>query len=791
MAGQAGALSTGPSRERLSTGWLFGGSVPLPGPEDGLNPEVVREYSRADLDDSGWSAISLPHTVTPLSWELWSAGTWEKVWAYRRPITIESRGGDRFFLDFDGAVTSATVTFNDVVLGEHRGGYLPFSFEVTELVREGSGNLLAVILDSRFNINVPPNAPDMVASSSIDFYQPGGIPRDVWLRRVPQTYVASIATTHSAVLDPSRRSSTFGISIDSAVARTSAQLVVELVNADGDVIAGTTHSIEALDLGTTEVALELSGLERVELWDVDSPTLYTVVASLTLEGEEVSSLSLRTGYRDAEFRKDGFFLNGKRRYLMGVNRHEYFPFAGFAMPARVHRRDAEIIRNELNCLMVRCAHYPQTTAFLDACDELGLLVWEESPGWHYIGNSDWQDSAVRDITEMIARDRHRPSIVVWGARLNETPDSPAFYARTEALVKSLDPTRATSGATCGDYSRSMNFQHDVFSYDDYNTRLDDEGQRRPDLLPPVEDRPYLVSESVAARSSPTTHYRRSETPAVQQHQALDYANAHNDAQGDKRYSGLLAWLAFDYNSPRGNGRRGVRMTGLTDIFRIPKPGAATYRAQISPKVRVVIEPAFAWESTQFGNIRGYNDRPELQVFGPDSPALIASNCDRLEIFLGGEKVADSYPDRERFPHLDYAPFFVDLGPGKRSPALRIDGYLGDDLALSRSFEAGRDRDRLVVAPDDGSLVADGVDATRVVIGIADRYGNLRTSCGTQAIIQLSGPAELIGEPTLYLDDTGAVAAVWVRTVADEAGEIIVRVEAPGFGSETATIRSTR
>jgi beta-galactosidase len=777
----------GHGRTRLNSGWLFGGSVLFPGPEDTLDPAVVAEYSRADLDDTAWEPVTLPHTVVPLSWRLWNAADWEKVWAYRRPLRLEADAQTRTFLDFDGVVTSVIVSVNDVVVGEHRGGYLPFSFEITDQLRPDGHNTVAVILDSRFNLNVPPNAPDSVPSSSIDFYQPGGIVRDVWLRTVPTSFVRSVATTHHDVLDPARRRSTFVVTMDSSRPALDASVEITLVARDRTAVAFVSVQLGDLPLGERDIEIELEDLQDVQLWDVDRPTLYDATTTLHAEGIE-HSLILRTGFREATFRPDGFFLNGRRRYLLGVNRHDYFPFAGFAMPDRVHSRDAQILRDELNCVMVRCSHYPHHPAFLDACDELGLLVWEESPGWHFIGDSDWQDAAVAQITDMIDRDRHRPSIVLWGARLNETPDRPLLYARTEALVKALDPTRATTGATHGDYSRRSVFQHDVFAYDDYNTRLDERGERRPDLLEPIDGRPYLVSESVAARSSPTTHYRRNEVAEVQQHQALDYANAHNDAQADPRYAGLLAWIGFDYQSPRGNGRRGLRHTGLTDTFRVPKAGAALYRSQVSPSVRVVVEPAFTWDPPLRSRAHGYADRPEASEWGPGAEAMICSNCDRVAVYLDGEIVADATPDRDRFPHLAYPPSFVDLtrlGAGE----LRIDGIVDGVVAMTRRFSGDRNMDSLVVTSDDDELLADGVDATRVIVALADHYGNARSRTDESVMVEVSGPGTLIGESELDLDELGGTAGFWIRSRPDESGLIHVRVHSPTLGSMTVTIRS--
>ena len=139
--------------------------------------------------------------------------------------------------------------------------------------------------------------------------------------------------------------------------------------------------------GTSTARLSLTGFGPVGLWSPDHPRLYTVQATLNFPGIGRHTLSRRIGFREASFRPDGFFLNGKRLQLFGLNRHQLYPYAGMAMGARAQRKDAEILKNEFNCNMVRCSHYPQSPAFLDACDELGLLVWEEAPGWHNVSTT--------------------------------------------------------------------------------------------------------------------------------------------------------------------------------------------------------------------------------------------------------------------------------------------------------------------------------------------------------------------------------------------------------------------
>ncbi len=184
--------------------------------------------------------------------------------------------------------------------------------------------------------------------------------------------------------------------------------------------------------------------------------------------EVVDEDSRRFGFREARFTESGFQLNGKVVKLRGLDRHQTFPFVGQAMPARVQRRDALILKNELKCNLIRTSHYPQSPHFLDACDEVGLMVLEEIPGWQHIGDQAWKDLAVDNVGRMITRDWNHPCVILWGVRINESPDDHDFYTRTNALAHQLDPTRQTGGI--------RNFQHsefleDVFTMNDFGFPL--------------------------------------------------------------------------------------------------------------------------------------------------------------------------------------------------------------------------------------------------------------------------------------------------------------------------------
>ena len=750
----------------FGTGWRFG--------------PAAADSSLPGFDDSGLEPVTLPHTVTPLGWQDWDPAGWERVWVYRKHFDAPPEFiGRRVFLDVGAALTHSTVTLNGTEVGDYLGGYLPFSFEITGLI-EPAGNVLAVRLDSTFNLNVPPDRPAPAVSTSVDFWQPGGIYRDVRLRAVPQVFLAGVFAKPVNVLDAATRQVVVQATVDAAVVPAgAAQVTVSL--RDGDrVVAEGRAPVAIAAPGQATVTVTLSGLDDITLWDVHEPKLYHVVTMLRVDGRWRDEHRVRIGFREARFALDGFYLNGRRLKLLGVNRHQFFPFAGGAMPARVQARDAEIIRRELNCTMVRCSHYPQAEAFFDACDELGLLAWEEAPGWGYLGDSSWLELASRDIGQMIVRDRNHPSIVIWGARLNETPNDTDFYTGTNELAHSLDDSRPTAGAMAG-MRLTTDYEQDVFAENDYSSVTDAGGDKRPALEPPVDGvgRPYLVTEAVGTLSGPARFYRRTDPQAVQQGQATAHARVHAIAAADDRYCGLLAWSGIDYPSGSGgNIYRGVKYTGVVDLFRVAKPGAAIYQAQVDPRVRPVIAPAFYWD------------------FGPSSPvtslpaAMICANLSRLEVYVGGSHLASVTPDTGDYGALAYPPSFVDFREvdGSVRPDLRIDGYLGSDLVVSRSLASDPSFDRLSLVFDDEMIAGDGVDATRLVFRAVDRYGAPRPYVTGPLALDVSGPAVLVGDNPFDFGAAGGAGAAWIRSLPGSAGTVTVSASHPVLGGAVAHVQ---
>ena len=521
----------------MNTNWLFGG-------------QYTSGSESSFFDDSNFARVTVPHTVTPLSWQNWDYPAWQQVWIYRRHfdgarLLDPHRPGNRILVDFDGVMVNASVAINDQVVSTHQGGYLPFSAELTGKVTSGD-NLLAVIVDSRC-LPVPPVGVGR-GPASIDFFQPGGIYRDVRLRVLPRVFLSDLFAQPGDVLSSQPRVD-IECTVDSAATTyADGTLVVELFDGQAQIATQTT-AVEVSSPGISTAKLSLTGLGPVSLWSPDSPKLYTVQATLNFPGLGSHVLTRRIGFREASFRPEGFFLNGKRLPLFGLNRHQLYPYAGMAMPARVQRKDAEILKNEFNCNIVRCSHYPQSPDFLDACDELGLLVWEEAPGWHNVSATPaWQDLVVQNVRDMVIRDRSRPSVVIWGTRLNETPDFPSLWAATRQAARELDSLRPSSAAMA--FHEHVTWSEDVFGYNDYGT---DPKTGNIALKPPFAGLPYLVTEAVGVEAARPQHFAWTDPPAWLARQAALHGQAQSQARSDAGYSGLVAWAGFDYASLLGRG----------------------------------------------------------------------------------------------------------------------------------------------------------------------------------------------------------------------------------------------
>ena len=487
---------------------------------------------------------------------------------------------------------------------------------------------------------------------------------------------------------------------------------------------------------------------------MENRNLYTARVRLHVGAQIVDEDSRRFGFREAQFTDHGFELNGKVIKLRGLDRHQTFPFVGQAMSGRAQRRDAQILRNKLKCNIVRTSHYPQSRHFLDACDELGLLVLEEIPGWQHIGDEAWKQISIDNVRRMIRRDWNHPSIILWGVRINESKDDHDFYTRTNALAHQLDPTRQTGGIR---YFQESEFLEDVFTMNDFGFPL----------KPPNHPR-YLNTEFVG-HTYPTKTIDQVER--LTEH-TMRHARIHDQLASNPQYAGGIGWCAFDYNT-HGNFGSGDRICyhGVTDIFREPKPAAGFYKSQCEPSEEIVLEPAFHWA------------RGDASI--GFSNAVVCSNCDHLKFYIDDTLVADVDPDRKQFAHLRYAPFVLEMGElFHKWGDLRIEGYIGGKLVITKRMSGTGVDAKFLLLPDDAQLIADGADATRVVLRVTDEFGAIRPFANDAIKLEVAGPAEMIGDNPFSL--IGGTGAVWIRA-RDKAGKVQLRAEHPRLGTQQIEI----
>lgn len=549
--------------------------------------QFAESWSEEFLSGAGEAEdVRLPHTVRELPLHYASPEDYEMLCGYRRVLHIPAEyEGKRLFLQFDGAAHIASVFVNGRETVTHRCGYTAFRVEITGLVRYGADNLVAVRLDCTENPAIPP------FGFVIDYLTYGGLYREVWLDVREQAYIEDIFVTTPAAGR-----------VRAVLTVSGGQQHVRLRVLDGEVCLA--------ECGGDGSEFDVS-VPNTAQWSPEHPKLYTLEA--VLDNGDTQRVSF--GFRTAEFRADGLYLNGERVFMRGLNRHQSYPYIGYAAPESLQREDARILKHELGCNAVRTSHYPQSRYFIDECDREGLLVFTELPGWQHIGGEEWKAQAVENVREMIMQYRNHPSIVLWGVRINESVDDDDLYRRTNALAHELDPSRATSGVR---YLEKSSLLEDVYSYNDFSHCGDNAGVKPKRKVTPDMNRALIVSEH-NGHMFPTKSFDPWEK---RQAQALRHARVLNDAAADGEPAGCFGWCMFDYPTHKdfGSGDR-VCYHGVMDAFRNPKTAAALYASQSG-------------------------ETPVLEVGSPmDIGDYAAGNTGRVYVFTNADEVALYKNDR--------------------------------------------------------------------------------------------------------------------------------------------------
>ena len=511
--------------------------------------EYTEQWSESFLQGEGsGTPVRLPHNGKELPLHDSGPKDYERICGYRRVLRLpEEAAGKRVFLQFDGAAHIAQVFCNGVLCAEHRCGYTAFRAEITDLVKFGEENRIAVRLDCTENGEIPP------FGFVIDYLTYGGLYREAWLDLRNPDWIRDLFV-YTPELDR----------LEARIELSRPGMPVRLSLWDGE-------SCLASETGGERFSLRVPG---VTPWCPDTPKRYLARAELLDEkGGVLDTVETWFGFRTVEFKPEGFFLNGKPSYLRGLNRHQCYPYIGYAASESLQREDARILNEELSCTAVRTSHYPQSQYFIDECDRLGLMVFTEIPGWQHVGGEAWKDQAVRNVEEMVRQYRNHPSIVLWGVRINESQDDDAFYLRTNDRCHRLDPSRPTSGVR---YLQKSSLLEDVYAYNDFSHVGNNPGVLPKKQVSTHPEKALLVSEH-NGHMFPTKSY---DPWSKRQEQALRHARVQNDARADGEHAGCFGWCMFDYATHKdfGSGDK-ICYHGVMDAFRNPKLAAFLYASQ--------------------------------------------------------------------------------------------------------------------------------------------------------------------------------------------------------------------
>ena len=712
-----------------------------------------------EFNDKDWTVVSLPDGIEYLPTEASGCINYQgKVW-YRKHFTPDAAlKGKKLFLHFEAIMGKSKVFVNGKLLTEHFGGYLPVIVDVTDVLDWNGDNVIAVWADNSDDPSYPPGK----AQDVLDYTYFGGIYRDCWL----------IAHNNVFITDPNYENEVAGGGLFVAFGKVSdalaeVQLKIHVRNAtknpfsgqveymllqpDGTEVARLSDKIQ-VKAGRATTVSDRMPVKQPMLWTPSTPTLYNLlVRVLDKEGNVIDGYRRRIGIRSIEFKgKDGFYLNGRPygKPLIGANRHQDFAIVGNAVANSIHWRDAKKLK-DVGMEIIRNAHCPQDPAFMDACDELGLFVIVNTPGWQFWNDApEFAQRVYSDIRNVVRRDRNHPSVWLWEPILNETWYPADFAKNTRDIVDAEYPY-----PYCYSGSDSEARGHENFPvYFAHPANMQDASKE----IDPTKT--YFTREwgdnvdDWSSHNSPSRVARNwGEQPMrVQaQHYACPYYPVTSYdvlyKQSPQHVGGCL-WHSFDH-------QRGYHPDpfygGLMDVFRQPKYSYYMFMAQ-RPAVK---------------NDRNAGSGPMVYIAHEMTPfsgkdVTVYSNCDEVRLtFNKGGKTYTYKKDKNRpgmpspvitFP--DVYDFMVDKAFSRTQKQddvyLLAEGLIdGKVVATHKVVPARRPEKILLWMDNEGTdLKADGSDFVTVVAAVADKNGNIKRLNNYNIRFSIEGEGRLLGGP---------------------------------------------
>ena len=720
---------------------------------------AVESAETKEFNDKDWTVVSLPDGIEYLPTEASGCINYQgEVW-YRKHFTPDAAlKGKKLFLHFEAIMGKSKVFVNGKLLTEHFGGYLPVIADVTDVLDWNGDNVIAVWADNSDDPSYPPGK----AQDVLDYTYFGGIYRDCWL----------IAHNNVFITDPNYENEVAGGGLFVAFGKVSdalaeVQLKIHVRNAtknpfsgrveymllqpDGTEVARLSDKIQ-VKVGRATTVSDRMPVKQPMLWTPSTPTLYNLLVRVfDKEGNVIDGYRRRIGIRSIEFKgKDGFYLNGRPygKPLIGANRHQDFAVVGNAVANSIHWRDAKKLK-DVGMEIIRNAHCPQDPAFMDACDELGLFVIVNTPGWQFWNDApEFAQRVYSDIRNVVRRDRNHPSVWLWEPILNETWYPADFAKNTRDIVDAEYPY-----PYCYSGSDSEARGHENFPvYFAHPANMQDASKE----IDPTKT--YFTREwgdnvdDWSSHNSPSRVARNwGEQPMrVQaQHYACPYYPVTSYdvlyKQSPQHVGGCL-WHSFDH-------QRGYHPDpfygGLMDVFRQPKYSYYMFMAQ-RPAVK---------------NDRNAGSGPMVYIAHEMTPfsgkdVTVYSNCDEVRLtFNKGGKTYTYKKDKNRpgmpspvitFP--DVYDFMVDKAFSRTQKQddvyLLAEGLIdGKVVATHKVVPARRPEKILLWMDNEGTdLKADGSDFVTVVAAVADKNGNIKRLNNYNIRFSIEGEGRLLGGP---------------------------------------------
>jgi len=746
------------------------------------------EFQKTNATDgtfTEWEQVTLPHAVNiePLVIEK----QWQGEAIYRKDFELQDAKSKKVFLYFEGVMHEAEVIINGTTVAHHVGGYLPFTVDITGFIKSRKPNNVMVKTNNFDNPEIPPGKP--LAGLDFNFY--GGIYRNVYLITTGKLYITDPVAAdmpggggvlvHFDNVTENHADGLLQVQVQNDFeepktvhfeATFSNQNGIEtLVNSDKLVL----NPRENAELSKTFI------MDNPGLWSPETPELYDLQIRIFGNGKLLDIKKESVGVRKIELTEKGFFLNGEKRYLRGTNRHQEYPYVGYALSDEAQWRDVVKIKNA-GFDFVRLSHYPHAEAFMDACDALGLMTMNCIPGWQYIGDSVFMENSYQDCRDLIRRDRNHPSVVFWELSLNESAMTDEYMETVNKILDEELPFEDAYSAGWIDYPA-----YDLFIPARQHGQPPDYWNFYKDGIRPVFVAEYGDWEYYAQNAGfnqtqfadlkaeeRTSRQLREDGEIRLLQQALNFQEAKNSNQKGIGTIGDANWLMFDYN--RGYSPD-LESSGISSIFRLPKFAYCFYQSQQSPEV-LPIENIQSGPMVKIANYWTADSPPDVKVY---------SNCDEVELSLNGKPVDRQKPIRDAYSSsLDYPPFIYNME--KYEPGTLIaKGMINGVNVASDTVKTPDEAAALLLSVDLSGIPVspEFQDVVFVYARVVDANGTLVPDADYAVNFTVEGKAQLIGDnpaqakagiATILLQTNGLKAPVKIQAISADlqSDDLILR-----------------